>query len=334
MVSNHLLIDVDSKIPNLALMKVSAWAKAKGDSVDFRYPTVDPDEVWISCVFTWNKAQALGVGSYYEKCAKVHYGGTGFDWGLGDGMDFSQRINLPAEIEFTNPDYSLYKDEDRAVGFCLRGCNRTCGFCDVWRKEGKINPAFYNPIERWVPEKFSKVLLLDNDISLQGDEFHNRTIEDCAKSGRKLSITQGYDIRCVTEDRAKLLAEHKPYDLKFKRKCLYFAWDKLSSEKAVRRNVPLLLNSGFNERELFCYMIVGFDTTFEQDYHRYKVLWEEYGVYPFVMIFNNRRDNPQLRAFARWVNRRIHKTATWEEYRRNPDYEEDDYDVSEQMILA
>ncbi len=26
----HLLIDFDSKIPNLALMKISAWAKARG----------------------------------------------------------------------------------------------------------------------------------------------------------------------------------------------------------------------------------------------------------------------------------------------------------------
>ena len=29
----HLLIDYDSTIPNLALMRISAWAKAKGDAV-------------------------------------------------------------------------------------------------------------------------------------------------------------------------------------------------------------------------------------------------------------------------------------------------------------
>jgi hypothetical protein len=28
-----MLIDVDSTIPNLALMKISAWYKAKGDNV-------------------------------------------------------------------------------------------------------------------------------------------------------------------------------------------------------------------------------------------------------------------------------------------------------------
>ena len=79
-----------------------------------------------------------------------------------------------------------------------------------------------------------------------------------------------------------------------------------------------------------CYTIVGVDgpngsiwPTMEENLHRYKVLWEEYGVYPYVMIYNNRHDLPAERAFLRWVNKRIHKTCSWEEYRGNPDkYEE------------
>lgn len=330
---NHLLIDFDSKIPNLALMKVSAWAKKRGDHVDLRYPTRTPDEVWISCIFTWNKTQALGVGTFYEDKAKVHYGGTGFDWGLP--FNHPDRINMPPEIEFMNPDYGLY-DDDRAVGFCLRGCDRTCSFCDVWRKEGKINLAMYNPIINWVPDGFSKVLLLDNDISLPSipKNIHDGIILDCANTGRRLSITQGYDIRCVTEEKARLLAEHKPWDIKFTEHRLYIAWDKMSTEKAVRRNIPILLDAGFKGREIFCYILVGDKTDFEQDYYRYKVLYEEYGVYPFVMIYNNRMDNPMLRDFARWVNRRVHKAHTWEEYLTRPDLHGETYQVGEQMKLA
>lgn len=322
--TNQLLIPVDGKIPNLALMKVSAWAKAKGDHVDLRYPTKAPEEVWISCIFTWNKEQALGIGSYYSDSVKdIHYGGTGFDWGVGDGKDFSQRINLPLDVELQQPDYMLYPDEDRAVGFSLRGCDRTCEFCDVWRKEGKINPAMYNPPSKWVPPNLNKVLELSNDISLPSVPkwIHDGIILDCANSGRKLSITQGYDIRCVTEEKASILAAHKPWDLNFRERRLYIAWDKMSTEKAIRRNIPILLDAGFSGREIFCYLICGFDTTFEQDYYKVKVLWEEYGVYPYIMPFNNRRDIPRLNAFRRWVNKReLFKSIKWEEYTRNPDY--------------
>ena len=354
----HLLVDFDSTIPNLALMKVSTWARARGDGVELvkvlwkneqplvpiRFFEISADECWVSCIFTWHRRHAESLKHY---SAKMHYGGTGFDWGLGDGLDFSQRVNLPSEIEACMPDYSLYPDDERALGFCLRGCNRTCGFCDVWRKEGKIRRDQYNRITEWVPNDRSKVLLLDNDIALYGNDLHDEIINDCASTGRKLSITQGYDIRCVTEKRAAMLAEHKPWDLKFKEKRLYIAWDKMSSENAVRRNIPLLLDAGFKGREIFCYMVCSWEDypehgedyfpmcdTFHQDMYRFKVLWEEFGVYPFVMIYNNRKDNPRLRAFARWVNRRVHKNHSWEEYDRNPDILEEEYDVVEQLTLG
>ena len=342
---NHLVIDPDSKIPNLALMKISAWAKQKGDHVDLRHPTRVPDEVWISCIFTWNKEQALGIGSFYEQSAKVHYGGTAFDWGKGNGLDFSERINLPPEIEFTEPDYRLY-DDDRAVNFSIRGCDRTCSFCDVWRKEGKINPKLYQSPSKWVPDWMNKVADLSNDISLPSVPkwMHNDIILSCASSGRKLSITQGYDIRCVTEEKAQILAENKPWSIHFDEHRLYTAWDLMSSEKAVHHNLPLLLDAGFKGREIFFFLICGDPTIhaknhkgfpltgcalcFQELKYRHDIVWKQYGCYPFTMVFNKRRDDPRLSAFQRWTNKpALHKTCEWEEYWGNPDrYEEKDSD--------
>ena len=46
------LVDVDSKIPNLALMKLSACHKDKGDSVKIYDPLFDkPDVIYASKVF-------------------------------------------------------------------------------------------------------------------------------------------------------------------------------------------------------------------------------------------------------------------------------------------
>jgi hypothetical protein len=48
-----LLIDVDSKIPNLALMKISAYHKQRGDEVGFDID--DPDVIYASVIFEKNR---------------------------------------------------------------------------------------------------------------------------------------------------------------------------------------------------------------------------------------------------------------------------------------
>jgi hypothetical protein len=55
--------------------------------------------------------------------------------------------------------------------------------------------------------------------------------------------------------------------------------------------------------------------------HRINVLWNEYGVLPYVMAFNNDKSDPMIRALVRWVNKReIFKSTSFEEYSRNPDF--------------
>ena len=47
------LYDVDSKIPNLALMKLSAWHKQQGDKTELFFPLMSNsyDKVYASQVF-------------------------------------------------------------------------------------------------------------------------------------------------------------------------------------------------------------------------------------------------------------------------------------------
>ena len=136
-------------------------------------------------------------------------------------------------------------------------------------------------------------------------------------SGRKWCQTQGYDLRIVARDErlAPLLADYKPWDLAFSERRVYCAWDYIGNEAPVRKGIERLLAAGFRPREVTCYTIVGFNTSHDQDLHRFNVLWGEYGVHPFVMPYNNRRDDPWIRAFARYVNRRVYKACRWEDYR-------------------
>ena len=290
-----LLIDFDSKIPNLAIMKISAYLKWKGYEVYLNDPRGDYDEVFLSCVFTWNKEKALSVINMQKAMGKkVTYGGTGFDWGL-----VGKRIELPPEIENQQPDFSLYPDDDRAIGFSQRGCDRECQFCDVWRKEGKITRGNYIPINLLMQGR-KKLLLLDNDIALSPD--HDAIINECRQNKIKLSITQGYDIRCLTPERAQFLAEDKPWDLDFKYRRIYIAWDYLGIENWVQKGIDILLDNGFKGREIYCYIICGFNTTHDQDLYRFYKL-QEWGANPYVMPFNNRTDDKWLNKFKRYVNR-------------------------------
>jgi len=298
--TTHLLIDYDSKIPNLALMKISAWVKKRGDRVFLNHPDTEPEEIWLSCIFTWNHEKAKSTIVMYQiqyPNAVIHYGGTGFDWGR-----ITDRIQLPDEIESMNPDYELY-DDDRAVGFCQRGCNRKCQFCDVWRKEGRIDTNTYRRLTEWVPDSFNKVLLLDNDIALAEDWKHNQVLQDAINMNLKLSITQGYDIRCITLERATLLAEHKPYNTGFTEHMLYFSWDYIQNEKWVRNGIEILKDAGFKGRELTCYVLVGFNTTHEQDIYRANVL-RDYGVLTYIMPFNNIIKDQETQNLRRWANKR------------------------------
>lgn len=309
-----LLVDVDSKIANLALMKLSAYHKARGDEVYLTRRGSPPlewggraDRAYVSCVFTWNRERALKM---VHGCVEVVFGGTGIDYG-----------RLRPDVEAFAPDYSLY-GSDYAVGFCNRGCLRKCQFCCVPQLEGAIRQDRYSPPWDWVPDDKRKVLLLDNEMADYPYEQQREIYGWFKDSGRKWCQTQGYDLRIVARDErlAPLLAEYKPWDLAFAGRRVYCAWDYIGNEAPVRKGIERLLAAGFKGRELTCYTIVGFNTTHEQDLHRFNVLWGEYGVHPYVMPYNNRKDDPWVRAFARYVNRRIFKSCSWEEYDRRPGY--------------
>lgn len=92
-------------------------------------------------------------------------------------------------------------------------------------------------------------------------------------------------------------------------------------DKARRRGVEILKNAGIKPGKLMFYMLCGyFNTTHEQNMHRFEVL-RELGVDPYVMVYNNiNRRIPNnskkrtLKDFKRWVNGRIYKVDPWEKY--------------------
>ena len=106
------LVDVDGhNFPNLALMKLSAWHKRRGDTVEFADPVAGRyDKIYMLMVFTFSR----DCTDRYD--CEVVRAGTGY-------RDYATM--LPEEIEHICPDYSLYGVKE-AYGFLTRGCVNRC----------------------------------------------------------------------------------------------------------------------------------------------------------------------------------------------------------------
>ncbi len=272
------LIDVDSKIPNLALMKISAWHKAQGDVVGF--DVSNPDKVYISCIFSKNKSQAKGIASFYDG-AEIDIGGSGVDL----------KKQLPEEIEWIKPDYDLYPST-YSQDYTTRGCSRKCGFCIVPEKEGLLTVARH-PAEFHDP-RFDTCMIMDNNLFAAPNAWQYSVFKWFWENKIKMLSPQGWDIRLLTEDRAKMLKSVRHAGN------IHFAWDNLSDEKAVNRGIEILRKAGFNlKHDIQFYVLAGYNTTIEEDLHRCEKL-KEWGTNAFVMPY---RKTKEINALARWANR-------------------------------
>ena len=273
-----LLVDVDSKIPNLALMKISAWHKSQGDETGFAIE--NPDMVYISCVFKKNADQARGISKFYPD-AEIDIGGSGIDL----------KKELPEEIEMIKPDYNLYF-MTHSQGYTSRGCPRKCPFCVVPEKEGMIREV-QHPSE-FHDARFDTCMIMDNNLFATSNEWQKSVFSWFIDNKIKMLSPQGWDIRLLTMGRAKLLKTIRHAGQ------IHFAWDNLKDEQVVRKGVALLETAGFDlKHRISFYVLAGYNTTFEQDLYRCETL-KNLGVQAFVMPYKKTKE---ISALARWVNR-------------------------------
>ena len=308
------LIDVDGhNYPNLPLMKLSAYHKAKGDSVEWYQPLISGhmDKVYMSKVFSFSPDY-----EYYIDSDVVVKGGTGYAISLINGKevyDKSKDIPLPYEVEHIYPDYSLYPEcKDTAYGFLTRGCPRGCDFCHVAPKEGRCSHKVADLSEFWRGQK--KIVLLDPNILACKD--CEELLLQLIGSKARVNFNQGLDIRMMTKQRAELLS-------KIKIDGLHFAWDRYEDKDII---VPKFKEfreiSKINPHDLSVYVLVGDRERRVRDEDLYRVEWlKNNGYAPYVMVYDKDSlpKKHELRKLQRYVNMRaiFWSIPTFADYQKN-----------------
>lgn len=279
--------------PNLALGKIARYHRQQGDTVEWAFPFMEYDRIYMSKVFNFTPDDLTAY-----QCDDIRRGGTGYDIAS----------KLPDEIDRIQPDYSIYPNipRDTAYGFLTRGCPNRCAWCVVPRKEGRIRP--YMDCEEIAIEGRTKLVLMDNNILAAG-EYAVEQLEKIIMLGYYIDFNQALDARIVNERFARLLAQCKWIDRRIR-----FGCDTPGQIEQCERAISLINGYGY-KGEYFLYTMLNDD--FHECYDRIHYWWKRNheqrekhlpNIYPYAQPYRD-PDDPNRpvpewqKDMARWVNK-------------------------------
>lgn len=290
--------------PSLPLMKLSAYHKSHGDSVELFNRWNSYDLVYASKIFSFTD----DIDIYPVNADEIRKGGTGYCISVQNGrevFDNSKNIGLSHEIEHIYPDYSLYPEYKYAVGFLTRGCPRNCGFCVVGKKEGLCSEQVAELSEFWRGQKEVKLL----DPNILACKNHEKLLQQLAESKASIDFTQGLDIRLTTPDNIRLLNQVKTSRL-------HFAWDdpKQDLTRYFKQFSKYTSLKSYTKKSV--YVLTNYNSTLDEDLYRIYAL-RDLGYSPYVMIYQKETAPKEIRRLQRWCNCRwiFRSTEKFEEYK-------------------
>ncbi len=280
------LIDVDGhNFPNLCLMKISAYHKAHGDTVEWYWGFEEYDRVYMSKVFDETYTPDIPEPLNAKEVIK---GGTGYD----------KKKELPFDIEHCYPDYSLYPQltKDTAFGFLTRGCPNACPFCIVSEKEGRCSHKVADLTQWWSGQK--NIILCDPNILACRE--HMEMLKQLADSMAWVDINQGLDARLLTPQNIEALKA-------IKIKEVHFAWDLMKNSRQIIKGLNMWKRFGKKNKHGTwgtVYVLTNFNTSMDENLFRiYKL--REMGFDPYVMIYDKPNAPREIRLLQRWCNNKI-----------------------------
>jgi hypothetical protein len=316
---NVLLLQLDGKLPNLALMRIASHHRALGHSVTLRRPmnerapSLKPEAIaqdsfgepvqwsaiYASAIFSRSSALVGLVRGLYPNAI---VGGTGVD----------STISLEQfGITTIEPDYSIYPRFTASMGFSQRGCRLKCPFCVVPKKEGPVREE-QTITSIWRGEPYPKhIVLLDNDFFGQ-PEWRSR-IAEIRDGGFKVNFCQGINARMLNDESAEAIASVDYRDSEFRSRRIYTAWDNRKDEERLMKGLEALVRHGVKPGEIMVYILIGYwpgETRESWEYRRAAL--RAFGAIPYPMPYVR---NEETINFYRWVVGAHDKQCSWDEWK-------------------
>lgn len=322
-----LIVPIDGKLPNLALMRLAAWERSRGADVTWRHDlprhdlfTPQFDRVWGSAIFATSRKAVVKLLATYPHAVVGGSGGNP-DFRIDQVLAPTDFRGIPGPVpnEFEGLDYSAYPQFTASIGYAMRGCRMKCAFCVVPGQEGKARSA--SAIAAiWRGEGYPKHLhLLDNDFF--GNPQWRSVVRDVVDGGYKVCINQGINVRVLNDEAAEAIVAMHPWEDGFERARLYTAWDNVGDERVFFRGIDRLERAGWKASWTFAYMLCGFDPaeTWDRLMYRFRAMVAR-GIRPYPMVFGGDDKTPRprtyqrLKRFQRWVLQRHYMHKPFEEW--------------------
>jgi hypothetical protein len=209
----------------------------------------DHAEVHISCTFTWDMDYCeylLGQWqAYTDKPVKL--GGVAYHSPVGEHI---QGMYLKKDIIFTS-----------------RGCPNNCSFCIVPKNEGKLVEL---PIQ-------NGNIIQDNNF-LACSKEHQTKVFEMLRTQKGICFKGGLESRLVNEWFACKAKEVRAKEL-------WLACDSDGALTPLENAVKILQAAGFNQNNLYCYVLIGDDI--DKNEQRLRAVYN-IGAMPFAQLYQPR----------------------------------------------
>jgi len=306
-----LLLQLDGKLPNVALMRLAAHFRDRGQGVVLRQAgnakAIEPqfgdpawDAVYGSLIFERTRSLGEQVRRIYPRAV---LGGTG--WDLATTLESIGVTTMRQE-------YSAYPAWSSSIGFSQRGCRLRCPFCVVPRKEGSVREE--NSIAAlWRGDPWPReILLLDNDFF--GQPRWRDRVDELRTGAFRVSFSQGINARMLDDETAAAVASVDYRDDSMRERRIYTAWDNRKDEARLFAGLESLVRHGVKPRHIMVYMLIGYwpgEQHADRDYRRERL--RAFGALPYPMPFVRTQE---LVGFQRWVIGGYDKSIPWGDWSR------------------
>lgn len=253
---------VYSRYPPLGLLKIAAYHRNTGDSVELikgcEQPKQKPDLIYVTSSFTWTWNVVWDTVNYYKKIypnVDLWLGGIYAslmpEHAKKSGADHIC-TGLFQNVDELLPAYDLVPEWNGSIIQSSRGCNRKCPYCAVWRVEGKINST-KKTIKNLIHPGHKRIILWDNNIlqSKYWPDIFDELIWFSEEYKMKIDFNQGLDARLIDDRVAEKIA-------KMRFICVRISYDNQEIKGEIENAIEILRNHGIKGRRVCVYMLFNY----------------------------------------------------------------------------